>query len=407
MANSFAADFPEIWSRVQQEQLFKETVAMAIADVSAKSQMSLGDTFNKPFRSTNSVQTYTRGTSITIDDKTDTQDQLVINSQFATGFYIDDFDTIQSNYDLIAEYARDDADLLNIAIDSDLLGEQSVATSTVDDGDIGGTPGNGISLSITNVSSVFGVGREKLAKQNVMMNNLFAVLSPEFENIMVQFGAGRDTVLADTTQNNGFIGRFYGFDLFSSNNLTGSSVLALATNPTAADTVVYDGITFTFVASPAAAGDIDIAGSVDGTRANLEALINDPFTTTGGGFALATDDARRVARNWTAVNNDTTDILTVTVKGVGRLVTSETLTDVTDEFTAALEIQHNLFGRKGAISIVIQKDPAPKIKEVETKMGVNVLNAILYGIKTFNKGAKELVNVEIRSDSFTAGAENI
>ena len=405
MANSFAADFPEIWSRVQQKQFFKETVAVAIADVSAKSQMGVGDTFNKPYRSSNSIQTYTRGTSITIDDKTDTQEQLSITTQYATGFYIDDMDSIQSNYDLIAGYAKDDADLLNIQIDGDVLAEYANATSSVDDGDIGGTSGNPIVLSTSNISAVFGAAHSKLAKQNVSLKNKFAVLSPEFENILVQYGAGRDTSSGDKAQNNGFIGRFYGFDLFMSNNLTGEVVISMVTEPTASDTIVLDGITFTFVASPAAAGDVDLSGTVDTTRGYLEGLINAPTTTSATVIALSSENARRVGRNWTATNDDTANTLTVVAKGVGRLVASETFTDATDSVTK--ETQHNLMGIKGNISLVIQKSPMPKIKDVETKMGSNILNAILYGIKTFNDGAKNLVDVQIDSTTFSAGAANI
>jgi hypothetical protein len=40
MANSFTADFPEIWAREQQEIFYKENVAMKIADVSFKGEMS-------------------------------------------------------------------------------------------------------------------------------------------------------------------------------------------------------------------------------------------------------------------------------------------------------------------------------------------------------------------------------
>jgi hypothetical protein len=405
MANSFSADFPEIWSRVQQQQFFKETVAVAIADVSAKSQMSVGDTFNKPYRSSNSVQTYTRGTSINIDDKTDTQEQLVVNNQYATGFYIDDMDSIQSNYDLIASYAKDDTDLLNIQIDGDVLGEYSNAVSSVDAGDVGGTAGLPVVLTTSNVSAVFGAAHSKLAKQNVALKNKFAVLSPEFENILVQYGAGRDTNSGDSVQNNGFIGKFYGFDLYMSNNLSGEVLITIDTEPTAADTLVLDGITFEFVAAPATAGQIDLSGTVDTTVGYLVNLINNPSTTSATQIALSTDDARRVSRNWTATQDAGNDTVTVVAKGVGRLVASETFTAGTNVITK--EIQHNLMGIKGNISLVIQKSPMPKVKDVETKMGSNILNAILYGVKTFNDGAKQLVDVQIDSTSFSAGASNI
>ena len=68
MANSFTADFPEIWAREQQTVFYKENVAMKIADTSFRGEMSFGDTLNRPYRSANNVQSYTRGTAITIDD---------------------------------------------------------------------------------------------------------------------------------------------------------------------------------------------------------------------------------------------------------------------------------------------------------------------------------------------------
>ena len=395
MANSFAADFAEIWSRVQQEQFFKETVAVAIADTSVKSQMSRGDTFNKPYRSENTVQTYTRGTSITIDDKTDTQEQLVVNSEYATGFYIDDFDMIQSNYDLIAAYAKDDTDLLNIKIDADVMGEYTNAVSTVDDGDIGGVAGNGITLATNNVSKVFGAAHKKLAKQNVPLKRKFAVLSPEFEDILVQYGAGRDTASGDRVQDNGFIGKFYGFDLFMSNNLAGSAVLALATNPTNADTITVDGITFTFVSSiGSTAGNVLIAGSVDGTRANLVNLINDPSTTDANQVGFSGENLRKIQNNWSASNDDTADTATIVVKGAGSLVVSETLTDGTDAWDSAPVIHAN-FGEFGAIEQAIQENVSTMVTPREFQLGDLYKVYTLSGVKTFNEGADRFVDVQL------------
>lgn len=121
MANTFTADFPDIRAKEQQIVFYKTNVAMKIADTSFRSQLSKGDVLNRPYRSSNYVQSYTRGTSITINDKTDTNEYLTVNRQFADGFYIDNFDKIQSNYDLIADYAKDGAALLSNIIDADVL----------------------------------------------------------------------------------------------------------------------------------------------------------------------------------------------------------------------------------------------------------------------------------------------
>jgi len=398
--NNFSADFAEIWAKEQQEVFYKENVAMKIADVSFKGQMSFGDTLNRNYRSANNVQSYTRGTAINIDDKTDTQEQLSVNKQFATGFYMDDFDKIQSSYNLIANYAKDDGIYLSNQVDADVLGEYSNAASTVDDGTIGGTAGNGISLSTSNVLKTVSAAKKKLAKQNVAITDLYGTISPEVEDVLIQYGAGRDTVMGDGFNKDGAIMDFYGFRLYRSNQTSGSAVLSLATNPTNGDTVTIEGVTFTFVSSiGTAAGNVLIGGSADLTRAHLEALINAPTATTANGVALSTEDARAFV-NATATNSNSDDTLTVTYKGAGTLEVSDTLTDGTDEWTATKQKQHNLFGRKGGITLVMQSDARPQVKDVSDKLGVNILNGVLYGVKTFRDGGKETVNVEIQSSAF-------
>lgn len=104
--------------------------------MSFNSTMRSGDTLNRTYRSSTNVQTYVRGTDITIDDITDTNEQLVVNKQYATGFYIDDFDAIQNKYDAALSYGKDNGIYLSNQVDADILGEVFNATSTVDDGSI-------------------------------------------------------------------------------------------------------------------------------------------------------------------------------------------------------------------------------------------------------------------------------
>lgn len=401
MANSFSADFADIWAREQQEIFYKENVAMKIADVSFKSQMSSGDVLNRPYRSSNAVQTYTPGTAITIDDKTDTIEALTVNRKFATGFYVDDFDAIQSNYDLISRYAKDDGIYLSNQVDADVLGEVANATSTVDDGTIGGTSGNGIALTTSNVLSVISAAKKKIAKQNVPLTDLFGAVSPEFEDVLIQYGAGRDTSMGDGANKDGALMDFYGFRLYRSNQLTGSAVLSLATQPTDTDTVVIQGVTFTFVSSiGTTAGNVLIGANVDATRVNLTALINAPTTTSSTQVALSTANARVFTNQVAAVNSASADTCTVTYKGAGVLTVSETLTDATDTWTAVKQIQSQMFGKKGAVTLVMQSDARPQVKEVSDKLGKNILNGVLYGVKTFADGAKQMVNVKIKSSAY-------
>ena len=232
------------------------------------------------------------------------------------------------------------------------------------------------------------------------MNDLFGVISPEFEEILVQYGAGRDTVMGDDQNKNGFIMNFYGFKLYRSNQLSGTAVLSIATTPTDADTVIIEGVTFTFKTTlGSTAGNVAIGGSADAARLNLSELINAPATTDAGQVALSAAN-QRVFNNITAVDDAGANTMTVTAKGVGVLNVSETLTDATDAWATTTQAQHNLFGRKGAITLVMQSEPKVQAKEVQDKLGKNILNGILYGDKVFADGAKQLVDVQIDSQNY-------
>lgn len=133
--------------------------------------------------------------------------------------------------------------------------------------------------------------------------------------------------------------------------------------------MVIGGVTFTFVSSiGTTAGNILIGADVDTTRASAATLINAPSTTTATGVALSTENAKLFANQFSAVNSNSADTLTITAKGVGVLDVSETLTDGTDTWTAATQIQHNLFGVVGSPTLVIQADPEVQLRDVETKL---------------------------------------
>jgi len=401
MANNFTADFPEIWAKEQQEVFYKENVAMQVADTSFKGEMSFGDTLNRPYRSSNAVQSYTRWSAITINDKTDTQEQLSINRQFADGFYLDDFDKVQSRYDLIAGYARDGWEKLSNIIDSDVLWEYSNATSTVDDGSIWGTSGDWIALTASNVLKTVSAAKKSLRKENISATDLFWVISPEFEDVLIQYWAGRDTAMWDTANQKGAVMNFYGFDLYVSNQTAGSAELTMAVDPTATNTVVINWVTFTAVSTIGTTpGNFLVGTSADASRAALAGLINAPSTTDANGVALSAEDAKVFANQISATNNDTTDILTVIAKWVWTLEVSETLADAGDIWTAVDQKQHNLFGKKWATTLVVQSDARPQVKQVPDKLWVNILNWVLYWVKTFADWAKKLVNVEIKSSAY-------
>lgn len=358
-----------------------------------------------------SVGAYTR------QDISDTDETLSIDKEKEVSFYVREIDEIQHNYKVRNEYADDAAVRLGNKIDGDVLVRYQDADHSVDDGDLGGTDGNGFTISTNNVLQTFLKAGEKLDDGKNGAANRFAVISPQVKSVLYEYIAGKDTDLADEVGQNGRLGRWNGFEIFQSNNLGTSIVLSLATNPTDGDTVSFtvpndegagtQTVTFRFKDALAANGDLHIGSTVDDTRDNFATALGDPFTditetATAGydAFASTSDEAKVLKKVASATNDDSADTLSIVFSGAGRVTTSETLSDGTDTWTDEKTIQHNLFGVKGATDLAIQVRPNMRVKERDGHIGVDVVSWTVYGVKTFDEGDNMLVDVQVRSDSF-------
>lgn len=409
MTNSFSsASFAAYWSRRMQVTNYRTAVYRAIVSMEEQSTLSKGNTVHRPYRSTLYPRAYTRGTAVTIRDLTDTDESLAVSTSEVVPFYIDDLDALQHNYKVLNEYADDASTVLSNFIDGQILGEYANATSDIDDSTINnGTSGNGFTADTANVMRIFTEAKKKMKKLNIRgggVSDLFAVISPELESVLMRFLANKETALGDSTGLNGNIGKYMGFELYVSNSLTFTARLVTSTIFTAGDTVTINGATFTAAADggAAVAGEFSIQATAALCTAQLVAAINN--TTGYAAEAGAVDTYYEL----TAANRDKligctatngTTYIDIEFEGVGLITVSETITPADDVWTAALQIQHNLFGRKGAIDLVIQKQPNVEVKEVPDKLGKNVLPYTLYGFKTFTEGKKELVDVNVRADS--------
>lgn len=396
-----------------QMKHMKEAVYRMIANFEEQAILKDGDTVNRPYRSNMISQTYVRGTSVTIQDVSNTNEQLVVNISQVVPFYIDDLDELQSNYRFANEFADDASTLLTNFIDSDILGEYVNAGSVIDDKVINGSSGisgNGISVDTTNIQAVFAAARARFGRKNTR-KMLFAVISPDFEQVLVNYLAGKNSNLGDSTSLNGHAGGYYQFDIYVSNNLTWTATLALATQPNNNDTLTLSQVdqdaivqtqTITFVSViGATSGNVLIGASVDATRTNLAGLLNSPATTSTTQVALTTTFIGALARPVAATNVTASNQVTIVGKGQSFIQVSNNLTaSGTDGFTAALQVQHQLFGSKGATDIVIQARPKVLFKEVPDKIGKNCLPYTLYGYKTYREGKSKLVDVLVRTDSY-------
>lgn len=398
MSNSLSASFAKYWSKRMQIKHYKTDVYRAFVSMEEQDTLKKGDTVHRPYRSALSVNDLGSEGQYTRQDITDTDETLAINKEKEVTFYIREIDEMQSNYKTANDYADDAAVALGNQIDGDVLGEVLNAGNTVDDGSIGGTSGNGITASTTNLDKIFGKAAEKLDAADIKQDSRVAIISPQLYNVIWQRIGGKATVLGDKTLMNGNEGDFANFALHKSNNLTWTGVLALATAPTDGDTVTMRGVTFTFKTTlGSTAGNVLIGANVTASKTNLAALVNTPGTTTSTGVALSTAN-QKLLKNFSAAL--VTGGVKITALGVSYVVVSETLTDATDTWTAALQIQHNLFCRKGCTDLVIQKMPTMTDKSRDGYLGRDIVSYTVYGKKTFLEGVSAMVDVQIRSDAF-------
>lgn len=380
---------------------YKTEIFRALANFEEQAVLKDGQKVDRPYRSNIVVENYTKGTALTAQDLTATSDQLTVDGIKAALLYVDDVDGIQNKYSAVNLWADEAGRRLAIATDARFLYEAFSANDTVDDGDIGGNAGEGITVSTTNVVDIFGAINEKMDSNDLPDEGRFFAISPQFYRKLWTFIQGKQTMLGDRTGSTGMIGVYDGLELFKTNNLTGSARWTPANDPSDADTITIQGITFTWKTTiGTTAGNILRTGTLATDLTAFAAFINAGGVTTDAGVSnvtLALADQRSV-QNWVAVAAAT--YIDIRVKGASYLTV--TGSDATDVWTAAYQNQNLLAGLKGAIDAVVQL--RPKILTASTvsagKAGTNILPMTLFGVYTFYQGKNEIFRVPVRSDAY-------
>jgi hypothetical protein len=95
VANSLTAFNPELWRGEMQETFFKKSTALGVASVDLRAELSVGDTLHQPYGSYARVQTYSKGTDITVKDVSATDDYITVSTAKVASFYVDDLDRVK------------------------------------------------------------------------------------------------------------------------------------------------------------------------------------------------------------------------------------------------------------------------------------------------------------------------
>ena len=186
-----------------------------------------------------------------------------------------------------------------------------------------------------------------------------------------------DAALRGTLKGMGYLGTWGNFNIFVSNNVAHSNLVTVS-SLAAADTLTINGVTITFAAAPANAGECKP------TAAALIGMINGVMASAGDYVDFSADDrAKLLAVNASAVANGS-DV---------EIVTAGSVTYAQSGVTLGGEIAHCWAGQYGCTDMVIQKDVAVQKNKEPKKTGYNYLCWTLYGIKTFTEGAKRCIDV--------------
>lgn len=421
--NTISAGIKEVWDDMYQIVHYKQPVFRAFADVAVGDKLKKGDTLHREYINELVSKAMGADGSYSRQALTDTDETLVINQERETSFYIKELDELQNHLPVRAKRATMAANALFLKIDADVLGCYDQAGSVVDDRITGGSTGNGITVTDANIDELFIQAAQKLQEQNVIVDVTArfsgdvkrdklsvmptAVLSPQVYAKLLRRLGGKDSELGDKVGVNGHMGRYMGFDLFVSNNLSWSGRLLMGTNPTNGDTILIGSsstnlVTLTLVSgTPTNPGDVKIGGNAAATLDNIVASINAPGTSVSGTFVALSETDQAKLYNVTAVDGTTY----LDIKAVGRsyMYVSETLTAAADVWTAALQQQHLLFGTNDSVSLAIQKTPNLRIKDAPREVvGYDFITWTVYGYKVFHDQAPKLVDVKVAASSFAS-----
>lgn len=176
------------------------------------------------------VNSYVPGTNITYQTMADAAQFLDIDQQKYFAINLDDVDAAQANVDLMAAYSTQAAYKMTDTVDSDLAGLHASA------GIVTGLGTTATPLTVTAADTTGGnVGVLELLrrimvamnKNNVPKVGRYVVLSPDIAGRLAE----RNVTLYNVRQtqeaaDNGYIGNFYGFNIFESNNVADVGTVA-------------------------------------------------------------------------------------------------------------------------------------------------------------------------------------
>lgn len=252
MSNDLQYAVKQHYAEATQETIEKTLTAM---DLAGMIDIPNGTTKNLPLVKMRATGNYTKYTNQTISDVTTGNDQIVINTTPMVNFAIDDIDEAEDYIDVKSEVISDASYQIKRRIDGDFFAQVINAKWKYDANGFGLNTGTLSPITLTtgasqNISTVFGKAKAGLVQMGNNEGRLAMGVDPFITADLTTLGMETNVSgVADVSYTRGFQGKFGGMPVYGVSTLYSTTTLDLATNPTAGDYVVIQGVKFTFVAS--------------------------------------------------------------------------------------------------------------------------------------------------------------
>ncbi len=392
MANNLDAMYPEYWSKRTQNKLRDTNISRVITSSEEKANLSNGDKVNRPYTSDATIGSIGLNTgTYSPTDVTSTQEYLTIDTwNFASQKYTKS-QMKQLKYKPVEVNDQIDRNAyqLGLHMDRTVLGQYTnagVNTTTVN------------YTKTTIYDGVAECARTLRGRGNASNKEKYLVVDDYITTLIQTSNAARETMLGDKVTKGGFgFNRVYGgLSIYESPSaLTWTGEFVFAANAAEGETIVIDGVIFTFNATPSGAGSVDIGASAAATIDNLVTLINDPLTTTATGIALSAADAAKfqdLGQTLISAADGTTTLDLTSIKG--RVPLSYTLADTGSGMQNM--VLHCLAGEMGNIDLVTQIDIETEFKKgISGFQGTEIVTDVLWGLKTFQEGANRMTDFRV------------
>ncbi len=206
------AFIPEIFSKLLQAKFYKESVLPAISNTDYEGEITgQGDKVHIRQTPTITINDYTG--SITNQDLTSTNVELLIDQSKYYSFLLDDIQKTQSDIDLMEAASGDAAEQMRIAVETAVLASVVSGATTIES--------STTTITASNILASILTASKTLDELNIPEEGRFIVMSPEFISLLKQSELRQAYLTGDGTSplRNGKVGVVDRFTVYQSNML--------------------------------------------------------------------------------------------------------------------------------------------------------------------------------------------